>query len=217
MSSSTKPLIGGYWLWQTQNARFPTRSNLSGPDCFSRSGVAPFSFPSQFLQLRGYMNLTIHRGTKEIGGSCVEISTSNTRIIIDVGLPLVDQDREPFDRSSMRGKSDEQLIADKIIPNVPGLFASAGTKPDAILLSHAHLDHVGLLKHTPEDIPVYATAGTSKMMLAGAVFAGQDALPRDRHKLIEYQEPFQVGSSYLQTTTIRNSKHKRVWETSQLK
>jgi ribonuclease J len=139
------------------------------------------------------MNLTIHRGTKEIGGSCVEISTSNTRIIIDVGLPLVDQDREPFDRSTMRGKSVEQLIEDRIIPNVPGLFASGGTKPDAILLSHAHLDHVGLLKHTPAGIPVFATAGTSKMMLAGAVFAGQDLLPRVRHQIIEYQKPFKVG------------------------
>lgn len=36
------------------------------------------------------MQLIIHRGSKQIGGSCVEISTPSARIIIDVGLPLDD-------------------------------------------------------------------------------------------------------------------------------
>lgn len=64
------------------------------------------------------MQLTIHRGTKEIGGSCVEISTASTRIIIDVGLPLVDQDREPFDRAVMKDKSLDQLVEAKVVPRM---------------------------------------------------------------------------------------------------
>ena len=139
------------------------------------------------------MQLTIHRGTKEIGGSCVEVSTDSTRLIIDVGLPLVDQDREPFDRSRMKDKSLPELVKANVVPDVPGLFTEGGTKPDAILLSHAHLDHVGLLEHTPEDIPVYATSGTSKMMLAGGVFAGQKSLDRERHVEISNRVPFLVG------------------------
>ena len=43
------------------------------------------------------MKLTIHRSTKEIGGSCVEISTGTTRLVLDLCLPLVDINREPFD------------------------------------------------------------------------------------------------------------------------
>jgi len=43
------------------------------------------------------MNLTIHRGTKEIGGTCIELQTTESRIIIDFGLPLVDENQEPFD------------------------------------------------------------------------------------------------------------------------
>lgn len=31
------------------------------------------------------MQLVIHRGTKEIGGSCVELKTANTRILINLG------------------------------------------------------------------------------------------------------------------------------------
>jgi ribonuclease J len=36
------------------------------------------------------MNIVVHRGTHEIGGSCVEVSTAKTRIVVDFGLPLVD-------------------------------------------------------------------------------------------------------------------------------
>lgn len=40
------------------------------------------------------MKLTIHRGTHEIGGSCLELSSNSgrTRVIIDIGLPLVNAD-----------------------------------------------------------------------------------------------------------------------------
>lgn len=38
--------------------------------------------------LGDYMTITIHKGTDEIGGSCVEISTRNTTILLDYGTPL---------------------------------------------------------------------------------------------------------------------------------
>ena len=34
------------------------------------------------------MQACIHRGTKEIGGSCVEVISGGKRLIIDLGLPL---------------------------------------------------------------------------------------------------------------------------------
>src|SRR5438067_806829 len=102
------------------------------------------------------MQLTIHRGTKEIGGSCVELATATTRIVLDIGMPLVDAAREPFDQKSITGKTTEQLIAEGILPKVPGLFDDR-SPPAAILLSHAHLDHVGLLPYSRPEIPVYAS------------------------------------------------------------
>ncbi len=33
------------------------------------------------------MKIKIHKGTDEIGGSCVELKTENTTILIDYGTP----------------------------------------------------------------------------------------------------------------------------------
>ncbi len=77
--------------------------------------------------------------------------------------------------------SKEELVASGIAPNVQGLFGG-GDAPHAILLSHAHLDHVGLLDHTATEIPVFASKGTSKMMLAGELFASQTCIRKDRYR-----------------------------------
>ena len=36
------------------------------------------------------MQLIIHRGTNETGGSCLELNDGKTRLLFDVGLPLND-------------------------------------------------------------------------------------------------------------------------------
>lgn len=43
------------------------------------------------------MKIIIHRGTHEIGGSCVEIQSKKSRILIDIGMPLVKKDGDRFD------------------------------------------------------------------------------------------------------------------------
>jgi len=138
------------------------------------------------------MRLTVFRGTHEIGGNCVEIATDSARIILDVGMPLFDADGEQFDEKVIRGKSVHELLEAKILPNVPGLFRE-GPSPDAILLSHAHMDHTGFLRFTRPEIPVYATKGTSKMMLAGRLFARQVELPRERFRELEAGKPTDVA------------------------
>lgn len=139
------------------------------------------------------MIVTVHRGTREIGGNCIEVASASTRVILDVGLPLVDDRREPFDSLRALRSTREQLIADGTIKPVPGLFTDDAPAPDAILLSHAHLDHVGLLHHSRPEIPVHATTGTSKMMMAGGLFASRPTLDRTRHRVIKPGTSFVVG------------------------
>ena len=119
------------------------------------------------------MKVTIHRGSAEIGGSCVEIATKDTRIILDVGLPLDDS------------RGDE-------LPKVPGLF-NTRSAVDAIFLSHSHPDHSGLVFRTSARIPIYLTKGCSKMLLVSSLYAGQPEIPRQRQRVMEATVSITVG------------------------
>jgi ribonuclease J len=108
----------------------------------------------------GTLRVTVHRGTNEIGGSCIEVASATTRIILDCGWPLDGGDEsEP--------------------PAVPGLF-TPGSKPAAVLLSHAHPDHTGFIAKVAADIPIYATVDTSKIMFVGSCYARGVQLPAAR-------------------------------------
>jgi ribonuclease J len=138
------------------------------------------------------LRITVHRGSSTVGGSCIEVASDQTRLIFDLGLPLFDSNREPLDSYQLRRMSTAQLTAGGFLPDVTGLFDDQKS-PDAILLSHAHLDHTGLLEHSSHDIPVYATVGTSKMMLAGSLFAGQVGLPRERFRELKPEQSLTIG------------------------
>jgi ribonuclease J len=120
------------------------------------------------------VKLTIHRGASEIGGSCVEIATDCTRIILDVGAPL------------------DEVSAEQRLPKVGGLFG-AGDRIDAILLSHAHLDHSGLLSETTSSVPVYLTTGASKMLLASALYGAGKQVERSRQRTVAPGEEVTIG------------------------
>jgi ribonuclease J len=150
------------------------------------------------------MKLTIYRGTHEIGGNCLELAARNSRIILDIGLPLFNEGREPHDTGALRRQTPEELRQSGVLPSVPGLFDD-GPTVDAILLSHAHEDHTGLIRHSRPDIPIYASIGTSKMMLAGAKFAGQPALLRERHRELTSGQPVQIGQFNLIPYSVDHS------------
>ena len=87
--------------------------------------------------------LTIHRGTHEIGGSCVEIRTDKAKILIDLGMPL------DYDKHTTEEQTQIRSDAAEWCKGV-----------DALFLSHAHADHYGFLGLLPQDTPIYATEET---------------------------------------------------------
>lgn len=116
------------------------------------------------------MQLVIHRGSKEIGGSCVELSAGKSRILLDFGMPLVDIHQEPFDSKILSGKSIKELKKLKILPDIKGLYNDEEKAIDAILISHSHMDHYGLLQYVHPDIPVYLSEGAKHLIEISDIF-----------------------------------------------
>ena len=98
------------------------------------------------------MKLIIHRGANEIGGSCVELSSSSTRIFLDLGQPL-----------------DNRKVQ---LPK--NLKDSSG-----ILISHAHADHYGLIDQAPPEIPMYCSQITKQLIQASRIFTGKPLLTQN--------------------------------------
>ena len=79
------------------------------------------------------MKVCVHRGSNEIGGSCIEIESQGKRIILDIGLPL---DSDYFDVP---------------LPLVSG-FINSDDSLLGVLISHPHLDHYGLASKISTDV-----------------------------------------------------------------
>ena len=90
--------------------------------------------------------LIVHRATQEIGGNCIEIvSKSGCRILLDAGRPLEASTKVPNSELLPRSLDLSKPVA-------------------ALLLSHPHQDHYGLLEALPTDWPVWSGAATEKLI-----------------------------------------------------
>ena len=114
-----------------------------------------------------HMQLAIHRLAHDIGGPCVEVSTPNTRILLDFGMPLAG-------------------------PDIKGLYRGEEKNIDAILLSHFRFDHYGLLSHAHPDIPVYMSRGAKELVEISDLFA-PDRTGVINCKVIGNKKHFKIG------------------------
>ena len=90
------------------------------------------------------MKIKIYRGTKEIGGTCVELTADNGKILwIDLGMPLEDKN------------SNIDYVDNKL---------------DALLISHPHQDHFGLMDRISVETPVYIGQISLNLINATRIF-----------------------------------------------
>jgi ribonuclease J len=127
------------------------------------------------------MLLTIHRGTRQIGGSCVELD-SGERILLDVGMPLTQPDGSNWPCGTM-ARPSEELRTKGVLPDIDGLYAGSTPKFSALVLSHAHIDHHGLAHYVHPNIPVYGSRGTIEMLKVSELFIPDARIPKNIHEL----------------------------------
>jgi ribonuclease J len=138
------------------------------------------------------MQVTVYRGTHEIGGTCVEVCSEKARIIIDYGLPLDETFGKKLAQRLMKGKTTAELIKEGILFDTPGLYKGQEPLVDAILISHSHKDHYGMLGLVHPDIPVYINNISHRLVQGLAVFT-RDHDVIAGHRDIRDRKSFEVG------------------------
>jgi ribonuclease J len=119
------------------------------------------------------MELCIHCGAKQIGGSCVELESGGKRLLIDIGLPL------------------DAELPDTPLPAVSGLETyDPGLL--GIAISHAHLDHYGLAAKIKADVPVLISDGALRILDAARLFFS-DTVQFKNTIEIQHKRPILLG------------------------
>jgi len=140
--------------------------------------------------VEGDLKITIYRGAKEIGGTFIEIKTSSTRILLDAGYPLF-LNGDVINRDIQSLNTDE-LLSLGVLPSISGLYYWDYKSFDAVIISHAHTDHFGLLKYINPEIPVYMSKGTEALIRLSQQFKIAEAFNLNIHAFELYKN-FCVG------------------------
>ncbi len=78
-------------------------------------------------KMNGWVRLTFLGGARQVGRSCILLQTTNSKILLDCGIDVASHGSDKFPSFDIPEFDIAQL--------------------DAIIISHAHLDHVGLVPY----------------------------------------------------------------------
>ena len=121
-------------------------------------------------------NITFHGGVNDIGGNKFLVESKDTKVFMDFGMSF-SQEGQFF--SQFLGPRTSNSLRDMfemgILPKIKGLYrrdyarhmdfdGNEETEIDAVLLTHAHVDHCAYLPYLREDIPIYCSE-ESKLIL----------------------------------------------------
>jgi len=179
-------------------------------------------------------SLTFYGGVNEIGGNKVLLEDDDTRVFLDFGMSF-SQSGKYFSEFLQPRKCnciiDFQVTG--LLPKLEGAYRQdyldylgypeEERRIDAVLLSHAHMDHAAYIHHLRKDIPIYISPQTHAIMKtleetgsgsfqdllhhtatfrirpkkSGAGYTkikGEDAKTRRPIKVFEYGKKYSIGS-----------------------
>ena len=114
-------------------------------------------------------SITFHGGVNDIGGNKFLVESNGTKVMMDFGMSF---SHEGQFFSQFLGPRTSNSLVDLfelgILPKIDGLYRRdyarhmgvggyEQTEIDAILLTHAHVDHCAYIPYLREDIPIYCS------------------------------------------------------------
>jgi ribonuclease J len=119
------------------------------------------------------MRVKIHRGAQEVGGTCIEVESSGSRIVFDVGRPL-------------------DALRDEFVP-LPDVTGLRDSDPSllGLVISHGHQDHWGLIDQVSKNVPVYIGEAAHRILKEAAFFASGVTL--NPAGFLRHRESFALG------------------------
>jgi len=113
------------------------------------------------------VDLVFHGGVGEIGGNKILLEDGDARVFIDFGKNF-EKERLFFDQPYLAPREEKHLLSLGILPDIPGLYRKDPANPNvnAILLSHAHMDHTDYIRYVKSEVPVYCNETTLAMIMA---------------------------------------------------
>lgn len=120
------------------------------------------------------MRVCIHRGTKEIGGTCIELESQGKRIVLDVGVPLDVAYPDDFPLHPVEGfkKPDLSLLG--------------------VIISHPHQDHYGLAYRLPKETQFCIGNEAAAILEAAGIFTPSGLTLQNAIHLVD-RTPFTLG------------------------
>ncbi|MGP8057906.1 MAG: MBL fold metallo-hydrolase [Nitrososphaerales archaeon] len=143
-------------------------------------------------------SISFYGGVHEIGGNKFLLEDKGTRTFLDFGMQMGKANQyfaEYLQPRDLNGMGD--LIEFGLLPPLRGLYRQdfsrhsnygdheEETAFDAVLLTHAHLDHAAYIHYLRPDIPIYCTEATKLVMQALEDTGSEE-------QYITYKEKFKV-------------------------
>ncbi len=143
-------------------------------------------------------SITFHGGVNDIGGNKFLVKDKNTTLFMDFGMSFSEEGKFFSQFMNARGSNALGDMFDLgILPKIKGLYrrdyarhigfdGNEETQVDAILLTHAHVDHCAYIPYLREDIPIYCSE-ESKLIMQNFDDTGADQYLTLKEKFKVYE------------------------------